>query len=189
MRTAVHLVLAMVMLALASGMVRVPAAEPGRAPGQDPVEEYRLKAAFVASFAGFVEWPPDILKNPHDPIVICILGENPFGSALDRAAGGKSVQDHQLAVHAIADVRQAAGCQILFVSASESKHFRSILKDPQLSGILTVGDTHDFTSQGGVINLQLESDRIRILINTNAVEQGRLRISSKLLSLARIVKN
>jgi hypothetical protein len=170
-------------------MVSVPAAEPSRAPAQDPMEEYRLKAAFVASFAGFVEWPPDILKNSHDPIVICVLGENPFGSALDRAASGKSIQDHKLAVHGIADVREATACQILFVSSSESRHFRSILKDPQLRGVLTVGDTGDFNSQGGVINLQLESDRIRILINMDAAEQGRLRISSKLLSLARIVKN
>jgi hypothetical protein len=189
MRTAVHLVLTIVMLALASGMVGVPGAEPGRAPAQDPMEEYRLKAAFVASFAGFVEWPPDIMKNSHDPIVICVLGENPFGSALDRAVSGKSIQDHKLAIHDITDVRQAAGCQILFVSSSESKHLRSILKEPQLNGILTVGDTRDFTAHGGVINLQLESDRVRILINMDAAEQGRLRISSKLLSLARIVKN
>jgi YfiR/HmsC-like len=184
MRTAVHL-----MLVLASGIVGVPGAEPGRAQAQTSMEEYRLKAAFVASFAGFVEWPPDTLKNSHDPIAICVLGENPFGTALDQAASGKSIQDHKLVVHVITDVRQAAGCQILFVSSSESKHLRSILKDVQLSGVLTVGDTRDFTSQGGVINLQLESDRIRILINMDTAEQGRLRISSKLLSLARIVKN
>jgi hypothetical protein len=152
------------------------------------MDEYRLKAAFVSSFAGFVEWPPDALKSPRDPIVICVLGENPFGSALDQAVIGKTLQDRKLAVRSIADVRQAAGCQILFISSSERKHLRSILKEPQLSGILTVGDSDDFTSEGGVIDLQVEGDRIRILINMEAAEQSRLRISSKLLSLARIVK-
>ena len=152
------------------------------------MEEYRLKAAFVSSFAGFVEWPADALKNPRDPIVICVLGENPFGTALDQAINGKNIQDRKLSVRSIADVRLAAGCQILFISSSERKHFRSILKEPQLSGVLTVGDSGNFTSEGGVIDLQVEGDKIRILINAQAAEQSRLRISSRLLSLARIVK-
>jgi hypothetical protein len=178
MRTVVHWT-----LALASGITLALGAEPGQG-----MEEYRLKAAFVSSFAGFVEWPPDALKSPGEPIVICVLGQDPFGSVLDQAVNGKTVQDRKLAPRRITDVRQAAGCQILFVSSSERKHLRSILKEPQLSGILTVGDTDGFTSEGGVIDLQVAGDRIRILINLEAAEQSRLRISSKLLSLARIVK-
>lgn len=178
MRTAVHLI-----LALASGAACTLGAEPAQA-----MEEYRLKAAFVSSFAGFVEWPPDTLKGPGDPVVICVLGENPFGTTLDRAVHGKTVQDRKLSTREISDVRQAAGCQILFVSASERKHLRSILKEPQLSAVLTVGDTDNFTAEGGMIDLEVEGDRIRILINLGAAEQGRLRISSRLLSLAKIVK-
>jgi hypothetical protein len=170
-------------LALAVGITFAPGADPGQA-----MEEYRLKAVFVSSFAGFVEWPPDSLKNPSDPIVICVLGENPFGSALDQAASGKTVQDHKLQVRRVTDIRQAADCQILFVSSSERKHFRSILKDAPLTGLLTVGDVGNFTSEGGVIDMEVDGDRIQILINLAAAEQGRLRISSKLLSLARIVK-
>jgi hypothetical protein len=151
------------------------------------MDEYRLKAAFVASFAEFVEWPTDSLKNTSDPIVICVLGENPFGAALDQAVNRKTAQDRKLSAHVISDLRQAAGCQIVFISASEQKHLRSILKEPQLSGVLTVGDTGNFTAEGGMINLQVDGDRIRILINLGAAEQGRLRISSRLLSLARIV--
>ena len=183
MPTALHWI-----LVLASGTAGVLAAESGQAPMQT-MEEYRLKAAFLVSFAGFVEWPADVVKNSRDAIEVCVLGENPFGSALDQAVNGKAIQEHKLTTRRIADVKQAAGCQILFVSSSEGKHLRAILKEPQLKGVLTVGDTDNFTSEGGVINLLLESDRIRILINVDAAEQGRLRISSKLLSLARIVKN
>jgi len=177
MRTAVHLI-----LALASGAACTLAAEPFQV-----MDEYRLKAAFVASFAEFVEWPPDALKSPADPILICVLGENPFGAALSQAVDRKTVQDRKLLAREISAVQQASGCQILFVSSSERKHFRSILKDPQLSGVLTVGDTGNFTAEGGMINLQVEGDRIRIFINQSAAAQGRLRISSRLLSLARIV--
>jgi YfiR/HmsC-like len=182
MRTAVRLI-----LVLTSGAPWVLGAEPAQAQAQ-AVEEYRLKAAFVSSFAGFVEWPQDVLKSSGASIVICVLGENPFGPALDQAVIGKSVQDRKLSARGISGVQQATGCQILFISSSERKHFRSILKDPQLSGVLTVGDTGNFTAEGGIIGLEVEDDRIRILINLGAAEQGRVRISSRLLSLARIVK-
>lgn len=182
MRTAVHL-----MLVLASACVGVRGADPGQTTAP-AMEEYRLKAAFVSSFAGFVEWPADALRKPHDPIGICVLGENPFGSALDQASNGKTIQDRKLSVRSITDVRQVAGCQILFVCSSEKKHLRSILKEPLLSGVLTVGDSANFNSEGGVINLQVDDDKIRILINMEAAMQNGLRISSRLLSLARIVK-
>lgn len=181
MRTAVHLV-----LALAWGGAAVLGADPVQA--APAMDEYRLKAAFVSSFAGFVEWPSDALKKTRDPIVICVLGENPFGSALDQAVNGKTVLDRKLSVRNIAGVRLAGGCQILFIASSERKHFRTLLKDPLLSGVLTVGDSDNFTTDGGVIDLQVDGDKIRILINVQAAEQSGLRISSRLLSLARIVK-
>lgn len=154
----------------------------------EPVEEYRLKAAFVSKFAGFVEWPPQEWKNPSDPMLICVWGENPFGSALDQAVSGKSVQDRKIAVRYISGVAQIAGCQILFVSSSERKHYRSILKQIPPNGILTVGDADNFTAEGGMVDLPLDGERIRIVINIDAAEQGRLRISSKLLGLAQIVR-
>jgi hypothetical protein len=175
------------MVVLTVGTAHSIAASPGGGLGQ-AAEEYRLKAAFVASISGFVEWPPDALKNASDPLVICVLGEDPFGSALDQTISGKAVQDHKLIARRIAEVRQAFGCQILFISSSERRRLHGILKEVQASAILTVGDAGNFTSEGGMIDLLLEGDRIRILVNTEAADLGRLRISSKLLSLARIVK-
>lgn len=154
----------------------------------DAVEEYRLKAAFVSRFAGFVDWPPQAWKNPGDPILICVLGENPFGSALDQAISGKTAHDHKLAVRYAANAKQCGACQILFISSSERKHFRSVLKEIPHSGVLTVSDADNFTDDGGMIDLPLESDRVLIVINIDAAEQAGIHISSKLLSLARIVR-
>jgi hypothetical protein len=176
------------MVALAWVVYCAAGAGPGGGLDQAAVEEYRLKAAFVSSFAGFVEWPADTLKTPSDPIVICVLGEDPFGPALDQAVSGKAVGDHKLIARRIAEIRQAAGCQILFIGSSERRRLHAILKEVQASSILTVGDTDNFISEGGMIDLHVEGDRIRILVNMDAAELGRLRISSKLLSLARIVR-
>jgi len=154
----------------------------------EAVEEYRLKAAFVSKFAGFVEWPAETWKGASAPILICVLGENPFGSALDQAISGKTIQDRKLAVRYVTSARQTGGCQIVFVSASERKRFRSILKDLPATGVLTVSDADSFTEEGGIIDLPLEDDKIGIVINLDAAERARLHISSKLLGLARIVR-
>lgn len=152
------------------------------------VEEYQLKAAFLYNLAKFVEWPPEVYGSPMDPLVICILGENPFGEALEQAVHGKTVEGRRVAVRPVAEARQVKGCQILFVSSSERKRVRPILADIQTSGILTVGDTDGFPAEGGVVDLKLEGGRIRIEVNVEAALRERLRISSRLLSLAQIVK-
>jgi YfiR/HmsC-like len=152
------------------------------------VDEYQVKAAFLYNFAKFVEWPPQAFRDASVPIVICVLGQNPFGRSLEEAVDGKIVEDRRLVVRQFADVRQVSGCHILFVSSSERKSLRVILGDLKDSGVLTVGETDGFTAEGGVISLQLEGDRVRFEINLEAAARQKLRISSKLLSLARIVK-
>jgi hypothetical protein len=153
------------------------------------VDEYQLKAAFLSNFAKFVEWPPASFSSPQDPIVICILGVDPFGDALRQAVNGKMIEDRKPVVHQISDVRQAGGCSILFISSSERKRLRAILAEIKTNGILTVGDTGNFAVEGGVINLKLEGGRVRLQINLDAADRQKLRISAKLLSLAQIVKN
>ncbi len=153
------------------------------------VDEYQLKAAFLSNFAKFVEWPSASFSGPRDPIVICILGVDPFGDALRQAVNGKMIEDRKPVVHQISDVRQASGCSILFISSSERKRLRAILAEIKTNGILTVGDTGNFAVEGGVINLKLEGGRVRLQINLDAADRQKLRISAKLLSLAQIVKN
>lgn len=151
------------------------------------VGEYELKAAFLYNFARFVEWPAQAFKEPGDPIKVCILGQNPFGSALDKTLQGKLASGRPFVVEQIPDPRHASGCQILFVSLSEQKRVHAILA-AATPGVLTVGDRGGFAEQGGVVDFKLEDDRIRFEINvTAAVKQG-LHVSAKLLSLAKIVR-
>ena len=159
----------------------------GRAPGQE-IEEYQVKAAFLYNFAKFVQWPSQAFKKPQDPIVICVFGRNPFGSALGDVIRGKSVEGRGFVLRPVADAEEASACQILFVVSSEGKRFRSLWGNLKPEGILTVGEVQGFATGGGVINFRLEGGRVRFEINVEAAEQAQLHISSKLLSLAEIVK-
>lgn len=150
--------------------------------------EYQVKAAFLYNFAKFVEWPPGAFANSTDPIDICIVGLNPFGSALEKMVQGKKVGDRAFAVRRLADTQQAGRCQILFIGASEWKRTRGLLEAVKGEAIFTVGETDDFTSLGGIAAFRLEGPRVHIQIALDTAEQAKLRVSSKLLSLAEIAK-
>jgi len=151
-------------------------------------DEYQVKAAFLFNFAKFVEWPADTFKAADDPITICVWGQDPFGGALEDVVRNKTVAGRPFVVRPVSNTAQATKCQIVFVTSSERKRVRSILDELKGRGILTVGEAEDFTSNGGVINFKLKDARVRIEIDTGAAERAKLRISSKLLSLAEIRK-
>jgi hypothetical protein len=151
-------------------------------------DEYQVKAAFLYNFAKFVEWPQGTFATPHDPIGICIVGQSPFGLTLDDTVRGKKIGDRAFAVRSVPDTQQASRCQIMFIGASERKRTRALLEELKGAAVLTVGETDDFTVLGGVIGFKLEGTRVRIQVAVDVAEHTRLRISSKLLSLAEIVK-
>jgi hypothetical protein len=151
-------------------------------------DEYHVKAAFLFNFAKFVEWPPQAFKSPSDPIAICVVGKDPFGDALEQAVNGRTAQGRSFTLRQLTDAHQAAGCQILFVSSSERKRLPSILREIKTSGVLAVGESDNFTAEGGVVNFRIEGGTVRIQINVEAAAQQQLHISSKLLGLAEIVR-
>jgi hypothetical protein len=150
--------------------------------------EYQVKAAFLYTFAKFVEWPPQAFSSPSGAMAICILGDDPFGNFLDDAVRGKTVEGRPLVVYRMADFPAGHECKILFIATSERRRMPALLESAATRSVLTVGDTADFASQGGVIGLQLDGQRIRLSVNLAAAEKARLRISSRLLSLATIIK-
>jgi YfiR/HmsC-like len=164
------------------------AAASPRAVGEHAVNEYDMKAVYLYNLAMFVEWPAQAFKSANDPITICILGQSPIQIALAEAVNGESIDNRKLVVRLVSGVEQANQCQLLFIASSERKRLRSILQDPKIAGALTVGETEDFLAQGGAINFKREGNKVLLEINLDAVEQQKLRISSKLLNLARIVK-
>jgi hypothetical protein len=146
--------------------------------------EYEVKAAFLYNFAKFVEWPAE----PPNAIEFCIVGEDPFGDTLGDTVRGKSIHGKPITIRRVKITENPQGCQIAFISARD-RATRSVLDRLQGTSTLTVGESPNFTRQGGMINFFLEGHRVRFEINADAAEQAHLKISSKLLILSRIVRN
>ncbi|MFL6231652.1 MAG: YfiR family protein [Thermoanaerobaculia bacterium] len=153
-----------------------------------PVSEYDVKAAFLYNFAKFVEWPPDAFPDTSS-LKICVLDEDPFGKSL-QAVTDEQVGEHKLIVTRTESLAKPAGCQILFISRSEKERVRQILSAVKDAPVLTVGDTQGFADDGVIINFVLEGSKVRFEINMKSADQARIKISSKLLQLAKkIVPN
>jgi hypothetical protein len=150
--------------------------------------EYQVKAAFLFNFAKFVKWPAQAFTSPADPLVICVIGDSIVSHVLESTIAGKEIDGRRLVVKTIPDVRQMGVCQILFVSGSEQPRVPAILAGCKTRSVLTVGELEGFAAQGGMINLKVEDGKVRFEINITAATEQQLQISSKLLSLARIVK-
>lgn len=155
---------------------------------QSPVAgEYQIKAAFLYNFAKFVEWPPSGFSDASAPLRICVLGQDPFGQELRDITNDKSINGHKLQVDQVADLQMARTCHILFIASSEKAQLKRILESLRGTDALTVGDTKGFVEQGGMINFVLEDNRVRFEVNLKAAEQARLKVSAKLLNVARNV--
>lgn len=147
--------------------------------------EQAVKAAFIANFIKFIEWPSPAFGSSADPIVIGVVGRDPFGKQLDDLVAGKSVGGRKVVVRRVT-WSQCRDIQLLFVPASEAKNYDEISK-LQKSPIVIVGETGDFASKYGVIGFKVENRRIAFDINPTAARSLGLTISSQLLQLATIV--
>jgi hypothetical protein len=146
--------------------------------------EYEVKAAFLFQFSRFVEWPPEAFASADAPLVICVLGKNPFGSTLREIAQGESVQAHALVVKSHDRVEDVGECHIVFLSSSEEAITQQVLTSLAGKRILTVGDSDDFTRRGGVIGFVTVNGKVKLQVNRSSAETAQLRISAKLLRVA-----
>ena len=152
-----------------------------------PPGEYQIKAAFLLSFAKFVEWPAGKFHSDQDALQICVIGEDPFGKDLDETVAGKAVNGRPVAVHRMREASRARECHVAFVGLAQPQEFREALQTLNGAGVLTVGESDAFRGADGIINFVLEQNRVRFEINPAAANRAGLKISSKLLSLARLV--
>ena len=151
------------------------------------MDEYKVKAAFLFNFVKFVEWPVGTFRRSNEQIVICILGEDPFGRSLEDTVASRTIEGRSLVVRHIPNIKRAAGCHVLFVSFAENKRSEPMLGELKMPGILTIGES-GVTGEGGVIiNFKLDGGKVRFEINVQTAERGNLRISPLLLNLAHIV--
>jgi hypothetical protein len=154
---------------------------------QDALSEYQVKAAYLFNFLKFVKYPSESFADPLAPIVVGVVGEDPFGSALPQVVTGKTVEGRDLVIRLYRPGEDLRGAHILFISASERKRLPMILSSLRGSSVLTVSDTPGFLDAGGMIQFLNENDRVRFAINMNATSRAKLKASSKLLSLARVM--
>lgn len=183
MRRRRFIIAVMVSLSLAVS-VRAQSADP------DGSSEYLIKAGFIYNFAQLVQWPDAAFPQSDSPIVIGIVGNDPFGATIDSVVQGKKLNGRNLIVKRfkwVKDGKEIRECNILFVSSSERDRLDEIIQTVKWLPILTIGETPGFATRGGIINLTLEGNRVRFEVDIEAAKQANLNISSRLLALARIV--
>lgn len=152
-------------------------------------QEFEIKAVFLYNFARFVEWPADAFADEQSPLVIGVLGADPFGYYLDRALRDEKVNGRPVVVERYRWVGEIETCHVLFISGSEGPRADHILGALREQPILTVCDTHLFARKGAMIHLVMDRQRVRIRINLEAARRVGLVISAKLLRTAEIVGN
>lgn len=160
----------------------------GAAQAQTGPNEYQVKAVFLFNFSQFVSWPPQAFPATQTPLVIGVLGEDPFGTDLDEVVRGETANGRPLSVQRYRSAQDIGECHILFVSRSEHKQLGEVLAALKSRNILTVSDDDDFTRRGGMVRFVNDRNRIRLHINLGAAEAAGLTISSKLLRPAQIVR-
>lgn len=153
------------------------------------VSETDLKAGFLVKLPLFVNWPPASAGDPQAPIVIGILGEDPFGAMFDATLKPLRTDGRPFAVRRFSDLADLGDCHILFISRSEQGRWDEIFKKLGNRPVLTVADLPGFAARGGMFNCFVENGRLRFECNREAIQRGGLKVSGRLLQIARIVRD
>jgi len=147
-----------------------------------------LKAAFLFNFAKFTEWPPETVR-PGATLVLCVAGEPRVTKALEEATTGRDVDGHPLTTRSIDIEGPMQACHVVYVEDADGRRALQLLERAKGKPILTVSDLNNFAQMGGVANLFIEAGKMRFAVNVDALHRSKLRLSSRLLSLAKIVKD
>jgi hypothetical protein len=173
--------MALLLIVLASGLPK--ALAQGAKPG-----EYDIKAAFLYNFLKYVEFPAQAFPAGSSTLTIGVLGKDPFGDSLN-SLKSKTIQGRTLVIKRYTDIKDIGDANVLFISTSEKGRLKSILEMLKNAPVLTVGETSGFAKNGGMINFTSENNYVRFEVNPDAAERARLKISSQLLRLAKVVKS
>jgi hypothetical protein len=149
--------------------------------------EYTIKLAFLYNFTKFVEWPPDSYRDAGAPLMICIVGHDPFSQDLEGELRTRTVGDRPVDVRTLKPNDNLRVCHMVFVPVTEKDRADRILRGLKGTSTLTVGETPGFAGLGGIVNLTVERNKVHFEVNPLAAERAGLKISSKLLSIAKIV--
>lgn len=150
--------------------------------------DYQVKAAYLYNFGRFVEWPAKGSSPQNSSFTICVLGDDPFGHALDATLAGETIGNQKVTARRISSPQMSADCQILFISSSEANRLNKIIEALDKNAVLTVSDIPEFSQRQGMIQFVLEENRIRFEVNLTATQRVGLTLSSELLKVATAVR-
>lgn len=166
-----------IFFACAVGMVRAQSAD----------NEYPVKAAFLFHFAQLVDWPADTMTGADNSLFLCVLGEDPFGGALESTVEGKAIGARVIRIRHLKQAEDMRECHIVFLGKAQSARLPTLLADLRNAPVLTVGETPGFLGAGGMICFRMVKNQVRFDINLDAANSAKLKIGSRLLLLAQIV--
>jgi hypothetical protein len=159
------------------------------AQAQDAVShEYRIKAAFLFNFTRFIDWPSGSFADAASPIVIGVIGDDPFGAELANVLKDRRVNGRPLVARTIHAAEDARATHLLFVGVSEHEEVARVLQSLRRYPVTTVGESAEFAKEGGMITFVIRNDKVRFEINADAAERAGIRISAHLEKLATVVR-
>jgi len=156
-------------------------------PAESPTDR-DVKAAFLFNFPSYVEWPSQAFAGPAEPLVIGILGDDPFGTVLDELVAGRSVQGHPLLVRRLSRLSEAESVHVVYLGYTDPVDVKFVAAALRDRPVLTVTDGERLAEHGAMINLRLRGQKVGFDINLAAADAAGLKLSSQLLKLARIVR-
>ena len=156
-----------------------------RVEAQD-VTEVTLKGAFLFNFARFTEWPADALQ-PDTTVSACVFGDRAVADAFAKTVKGKQLAGRAIAVTTIAANESIPPCHLLYLSGVAEARIAEIVSTLRDTPVLTVSDSDTFTKRGGIVQIFVESGKMKFRINSRSARRARLQLSSRLLALAEVV--
>jgi uncharacterized protein DUF4154 len=150
--------------------------------------EYQVKAAFLINFPKYVDWPAEAFAGTNSPIVVAVLGETRVTAEIQKIIAGRTVNGRAIVLKRLASGEASGVCHILFISAAEQQHSPSLFTQLKDTSVLTVGESDDFLERRGIINLVRRDQKIALEVNLTTADKARIKISSKLLGVAGLVK-
>ena len=150
--------------------------------------EYEVKATYLYNFSRFVEWPAKAAQAESASFAICVLGQDPFGPALNAILADETIAGRSVVAKRIPSTQDRVNCRVLFISSSENTRLKQILTTLGDASVLTVSDLPQFTERGGMVQFVLEGNRVRFEVNLAAAEHAGLTLSSELLKVATNVR-
>ncbi len=175
-----------------------PVPDPAAQADRQAKEIAAIKAALIYKFVKFVEWPEARFDRSSSPIVIGVVGKDPFGSILDKTFKGKRHGKRKFKLVRFPTPERIKDCHILFVPSAEAKNIKKVNERVRGKSVLMIGDWAGFANQGGIINFYLEKTKDKdgeeavtnkFEINNDEAKRQKIKISSQLLKLARSVKD